>query len=100
VLIVEDGPMVHQLSEKVLEGAGYSLLGALDGQSAVNLYRSKSDSIDLVLLDLSMPKMDGEEVYRELITVRPDVRVVLSSGFTEQEIKARSDEHQAKEAPA
>lgn len=89
ILLAEDDSMVHDMMTQMLEGAGHIVLGARDGQEAVDLYRRESASIDLVLLDLSMPKLDGEQVYRELIQIRPDVRVILSSGFTEQEIKAR-----------
>jgi signal transduction histidine kinase/ActR/RegA family two-component response regulator len=89
VLVVDDEPRVHRVLTDILETAGYVVIGAHDGQEAVDVFRLQHDSIDCVLLDLSMPKLDGEEVFREMVKIQSDVRVVLSSGFTEQEIKDR-----------
>jgi len=58
---------------------------AENGREAVELYRVLADKIALILLDMTMPLMGGEETFRELKTIRPDVRVVLSSGYNEVE---------------
>ncbi len=73
----------------MLESAGYTVLRARDGQEALEIFRRKGNDIDCVLLDLSMPKLDGDEVFQELQKIRSDVRVILSSGFTEQQVLSR-----------
>jgi len=89
VLVVDDEPQVRRIVGDMLESAGYRVIRAGDGQEAIDVFRHEADAIDCVLLDLSMPKLDGEEVFRELRKIRDDVPVVLSSGFAEQEILDR-----------
>ena len=62
---------------------------ATDGQEALELYETRSEDIVLVLLDLTMPYMDGEEAFRQLRRINPKVRVVMTSGYTETEIAPR-----------
>ena len=85
VLVVDDEESVRQTARNTLEHYGYRVLLARDGQEAVEVFRDAADQIDLVLLDLTMPRMGGEEVLRHLKAVRPSVRVLLSSGFNEVE---------------
>ncbi len=59
---------------------------AVDGQQAIETFRKYSGSIDCVLLDLNMPKSNGEEVHRELRAIREDVPIILMSGYTEEHI--------------
>ena len=89
ILVVDDEFEVRQVLVGTLENAGYSVVQACDGQEAIDVFRREADSIDCVLLDLSMPKLDGEEVFAELREIRSDVRVILCSGFTEQEMLNR-----------
>ena len=89
VLVVDDERAVRKVLVYMLEDAGYDVLEACDGQEAVDLFRRESDTIDCVLLDLSMPKMDGEEAFAQLLEIRSNVRVILSSGFAEQELLNR-----------
>ncbi|MEM7164587.1 MAG: ATP-binding protein [Planctomycetota bacterium] len=89
VLVVDDEPNVRQALSAILRHSGFEVLGASDGEEAIELFRREATNISCVLLDYSMPKMDGEETFRALQAIRPDVRVVLSSGFTEQEILDR-----------
>ena len=89
ILVVDDEYPVREVLVGALEHAGYSVVEACDGQEAVDVFRREGNSIDCVLLDLSMPKLDGEEVFAELREIRSDVRVILSSGFTEQEMMNR-----------
>lgn len=86
VLIVDDEPSVRRTFSAILGHVGFAVTCASDGEEAVEIYRRERDSIDCVLLDLTMPKKDGEETFKELQKIREDVRVVLSSGFTEQEV--------------
>ena len=73
----------------MLSRMGFTVLTAADGQDAVDLYRKRKDEISLVVLDLTMPRMDGQEAFRELRELDPKVRVIVSSGYTEQEATAR-----------
>ena len=65
------------------------MITACDGQQALDLFRQNPDRIACVLLDLTMPQMGGEATFRELRRIRPDVRVVLSSGYNEQDVVQR-----------
>jgi signal transduction histidine kinase/ActR/RegA family two-component response regulator len=89
ILVADDEPAVRKLFQGVLESAGYEVIVACDGQEAVDVFRREFDSIHCVLLDLSMPKLDGEEAFRELRKLRSDVPVILSSGFAEQHVVDR-----------
>jgi two-component system, cell cycle sensor histidine kinase and response regulator CckA len=89
VLVVDDEDVVRRVSKTMLERMGFTVLDAADGEEAVAIFREKSAEIRAVLLDLTMPRMDGEETFRELLQIRADVRVVLVSGFSEQSIAER-----------
>ena len=69
----------------MLATGGFDALLAEDGYEAVKVYRDRADEIRVVLLDLSMPGIDGEETYRRLRAIDPNVRVILSSGYNEQD---------------
>ena len=89
ILLVDDDESVLKVTKEILEYCGFQVLTAANGRDAVASYREHSDEITCVLLDLAMPHMDGEETYRELRRIRPDVRVILASGYSEQEITRR-----------
>jgi CheY-like chemotaxis protein len=91
VLIVDDEPQVRKIFGLILESAGFEVVQARNGQEAIEIFERERDAIDCVLLDLSMPELDGEETFRRLQRIQHDVRVVLASGFTEQEILDRFD---------
>lgn len=81
VLVVDDEPVIRHLTQIVLETAGYQALPAANGDEALVLYRHKQHDIDLVLLDLAMPGMSGQEVLHELRRLNSAVRVVICSAF-------------------
>jgi PAS domain S-box-containing protein len=85
VLVADDEPTVRSLAKRVLTRAGFSVLLAADGREAVEVFRANADAVTAVLLDMTMPQLGGEEVFRELRRQRPDVRVILSSGYNEQD---------------
>jgi len=85
VLIVDDEESVRSTARNTLQRRGYRTLEARDGREALEVYRQFSHEIALVLLDLTMPYMNGEEVLNELKITTPSVRVLLSSGFNEVE---------------
>jgi CheY-like chemotaxis protein len=89
VLVVDDEPIVRRTAKTMLERYGYSVVLAENGKEAVDLYRVLADRVDLVLLDMTMPVMGGEEAFRELKTIRPGVLVVLSSGYNQVEAVRR-----------
>ena len=88
VLIVDDEELVRRTASHALERYGYRTLVAENGREAVEIYRERPEIV-LVLLDLTMPVMSGEETLRQLQTVHPDVRVLLTSGYNEAEAVQR-----------
>ena len=85
VLIVDDEDLVTMLAQRVLADEGYRVVTARDGFKAIEIYRKLRDQISLVILDFTMPVMDGADVFEELREINPQVPVVLSSGFAEQD---------------
>lgn len=89
VLVVDDEETIRAVTSKTLQRFGYTVLTAVDGQSAVETFREHADEICLVLLDMTMPRMSGDEAFRAIRAIRGEVPVILSSGFTEQEATDR-----------
>ena len=89
VLVVDDEDTVRTIACQVLERLGCRTLSARDGREAVEVFEAQPDDIHLVLLDLTMPVMDGEEAFRAIRAIRPDVPVVLTSGYNRQDTTAR-----------
>ena len=89
ILVVDDEETVRIAAKIMLERRGFTVLTAEDGRAALEVFRSRVDEIVVVLLDLTMPRLDGEETFRELRRIRPDVRVIISSGYNEQETTSR-----------
>ncbi len=86
VLIVEDEAGVRNLVVRRLDLLGYDSIIAEDGEEGVSVFRERMNEIDLVMLDYKMPKMNGDEAFGELIKIKPDVKVILSSGYTEDAV--------------
>jgi nitrogen-specific signal transduction histidine kinase len=89
VLVVDDERLVLTVCAAMIRQLGPRVLTAVDGADAVEVFAEHAASIDAVLLDMTMPRLDGLATLRELRRRRPDVRVVLCSGFTEQELAER-----------
>jgi CheY-like chemotaxis protein len=85
LLIVDDEPMVRFVMTTVLSATGFTVLEAEDGKKALEIFSRHRGDIRAVLLDLSMPVMDGEETYAELRRLSPAVPVVLLSGYNEKD---------------
>jgi CheY-like chemotaxis protein len=85
VMIVDDEDFVTLLAQRVLTDEGYRIVTAKDGFQAIDIYRKLRDQIALIILDFTMPVMDGADVFEELLQINPKAPVVLSSGFAEQE---------------
>jgi CheY-like chemotaxis protein len=86
VLVVDDEDSVRRVAQLMLEQLGYAVVTASDGVEAVNVFTHEPDSIQAVLLDMTMPRMDGAEVLAAIREIDPRVPVVLCSGFTEDAI--------------
>jgi len=84
ILIADDEDDVRSMVRAMLESFGYRVLEARDGKEAVDLYREKRGEIDLVLLDMMMPRMTGEEAFAEIRSISPSSRAVLASGYDER----------------
>jgi len=82
ILLVDDEPMILNVGREILETLGYTILTAQDGTSAIKLYKKSKKSIDLVILDMVMPEMGGGEVLDEMKKINPEVKVLLSSGYS------------------
>jgi signal transduction histidine kinase len=89
VLVIDDEEIVRRTAQVTLERFGYKVLVADDGIQGVKRFRELAAEIDIVLLDMTMPVMSGEETFRELRLIRPEVKVILSSGFNEVEAISR-----------
>ena len=87
ILVVEDEELLLDLLKEMLEAEGYRVITATDGNQAVNLYRSEKEKVSLVLSDMGLPGMGGWEVLRQLKTINPMVKVILSSGFMDSKVR-------------
>jgi two-component system cell cycle sensor histidine kinase/response regulator CckA len=94
VLVVDDEEPVREVTCDVLESLGYEVLQAEGGQRACELLRAQPGRIDLVLLDMTMPEMDGEQTLQKLRAMRPDLRVVLMTGYAEDDVQRRFEPEQ------
>ena len=89
VLVIDDEPIVRRMAQQALEHYGYSVLLAEDGERGLELFRSNADRIQCLVLDMTMPVMSGEETLLRVKSLRADVPVILSSGFSETEAVGR-----------
>lgn len=89
ILLTDDEAILLALRVKMLTKMGFTVLTAADGCKAVDIYRERGDEIDLVILDLMMPNMDGAEAFAELHRLNPDVRVILASGYGGDDVISR-----------
>ncbi len=97
VLIIDDEETVRSVARRTLESAGFAVLEARDGQEGIEIYRRHADHITCVLLDLTMPRLSGEETLRALRDINPAVRIVLTSGYDKQDVALRFTQDQAAE---
>ncbi len=81
ILVIDDEPVLRELARSMLGQAGYDVVAASDGKEGIDIYRQDPDRIDLVMLDMIMPVIDGRETFRELKKIRDGVKVIITSGF-------------------
>ena len=87
VLLAEDEVEIRGLTKQILEGAGYNVIEAVDGEDAVNKFIKTKDKIDILLFDIIMPKMNGKEAYDRIKKIQPDIKILLTSGYPADFIK-------------
>ena len=89
ILVAEDDVSVRKLVTTVLTQFGYEVVEAVDGLDAVNKFTANSNRIDMILMDVIMPNKNGRDAYREISIIKPDVKVLYSSGYTADFIQGR-----------
>jgi CheY-like chemotaxis protein len=89
VLIVDDEPTVRSVAARMVEHVGFTTLQASDGVAGVDLFRANADSIACVLLDVSMPGINGAQALQMMRAIRPDAPIVLMSGYAGEELAER-----------
>ena len=89
VLVIDDERYVRRATCRILASLGYDVLEAEDGRTGIELFRARDGTIDAIVLDLTMPRMSGEETLRELRRADPRVRVIVFSGYAEAEVYER-----------
>ena len=87
ILIIDDETIIQELLQDVLQSEGYDIFSARDGQEGLELFQSKSDEIELVILDVILPKVDGKTVFTEIRKIKPEVKVLIISGYSKSDVK-------------
>ena len=89
VLLVDDEEAVLNISKEMLGEFGFTTLTANNGREGLEIFKQQHSNIRFVLMDLTMPYMDGEEAFREFRKIDPDVKVIICSGYNEQEVSQK-----------
>jgi PAS domain S-box-containing protein len=89
ILIAEDDNVVRNFTKDILEGHGYEIIEAVDGEDAVNKFTGNKDRVKMLILDVIMPKKDGREVFDEIKKIQPDIKAIFMSGYTADVIHRR-----------
>jgi CheY-like chemotaxis protein len=85
ILVVDDEVAIRDSAKLLLESSGFAVAAAADGREAVHLFRTRPAEFCAVLLDLTMPHMSGAEAFQTLRAVRPDIPILVTSGYSEDE---------------
>jgi len=86
VLVVEDEPSVREVTRRMLESGGYQVVTAANGGEALLFVENHGDEVDLLLTDVVMPSMSGSQLAVRLTGIRPDLKVIFMSGYTDDAI--------------
>jgi len=82
ILLVDDEEIVLDTGKQILQKIGYHVIAAAGGRQALAMLKENPESIDLVILDMIMPHLDGEQTFKRIRKIRPNMRVLLSSGYS------------------
>ncbi len=96
ILIVDDEQGLREMLEEILQGKGYSVMTASNGIDAVKIYQSHCEQIDIVISDLGMPLMGGEEVFKKLAEINPEVKMVFMTGYLDESSRSGMLRHGVK----
>ena len=86
MLVVDDEDLVRMVAQRSLEHAGFTVLTADGGRAAIEVFKEHHDKIDVVLLDLTMPDLRGDAVYRGMRCIEATVPVIVLSGYSEEHV--------------
>jgi len=89
ILVVEDAQEVRMLTRQVLEGQGYRVIEAVDGEDALAKFREHQDEVRLVIMDVVMPKLNGKEAFTKISRMRPQTKVLFTSGYTPDDVHSK-----------
>lgn len=89
LLVIDDEEPVRVAVADILEMHGWTIVAAANGEDGLALFRERQAEIGLVLLDLTMPGLSGEETFQQLRRIDPNIRVILSSGYNQAEVARR-----------
>ena len=81
ILLIDDEEIVRDVGSQMLEAFGYNIYEAGNGKQAIKIFQDKHDEIQLVILDMIMPEMGGKEVFEKIKKIKPDIKVLLSTGY-------------------
>lgn len=93
ILVVDDDESIRTFGKATLEQAGLKVFTARDGRDAVKIYKQNASDINLVLMDMTMPHLNGDEASREIRKISPDVKIIFSSGYSEQETSGKLNQN-------
>lgn len=82
ILLIDDEKMILEVGRELLEELGYTVLPAMSGQKAIDIFQKDQDNIDMIIMDMIMPEMSGSETFDRLKEINPDVKILLSSGYS------------------
>jgi len=91
ILLADDEPLIRNLGRTILEGQGYRVLLAEDGQQVLDVFRQEHAQIDLVILDLTMPRLSGKDAAKEILALDPEARLLYSSGYFAEDLTPEDD---------
>jgi len=82
ILLIDDEKMILDVGRELLEELGYTVLPAISGPDSIDIFQKDQDKIDMVIMDMIMPGMSGSETFDRLKAINPDVKILLSSGYS------------------
>jgi CheY-like chemotaxis protein len=93
VLVVDDEPRVRKVAQRMLERAHYQVVTAVDGIDALEVFERERDAIDCIVLDIGMPRLGGLATLQRLRELAPELPVILSSGYSKDDVAIADDPH-------
>ena len=82
ILVVDDEPLIREMTREILEACGYAVFEAVDGQDGLEIFQATPEGFDLIILDLVMPRLHGFQVMDRILATAPLTRILISSGFS------------------